>query len=43
MLKKILISDLERKWLKCLLDSVVLRNFLVIYRLLHSSNGLLFL
>jgi len=41
--EKILICDLERKWLKCLLDSVVFRNFLVIYRLQHSSNGLLFL
>jgi len=43
MLKKILTCDLERKWLKCSLDSVVFRNFVVIYRLQHSSNGLLFL
>jgi len=41
--EKILICDLERKWLNCLLDSVVFTNLLVIYRLQHSSNRLLFL
>jgi len=38
MLKKILTCDLERKWLKCSLDSVVFINFLGIYELQHSRS-----